>query len=499
MVESLATMEEVDVHPEEIWRFYEGTSQEDVLSCPHWELLYTGTRGPGKTDTLCMDFASEVGKGWGPDWRGVLFRHEYKPLGEIVKKTEKFFYRMFEGARFLRSQSEYKWVFKDGEELLLRAFKSPSDYWDYHGHEYPWIGWEEITAWPSLDSYHLMKSCNRSSRKGIPLRYRSTCNPYGPGHNQVKAYFIDPAPESTPFIAERTDVDLLLAEYGVEVDAAPRYTITIHGHYSENRALMEAQPDYPAFIAAAAENPEMAKAWLTDNWDIVSGGMFDDLWTRERHILPQFQVPDLWTIFRAFDWGATKPFSVGWWARANGESTLLPDGRVFCPPRSSLIRVGEWYGWDGKTPNRGIKMADKDIGKGIVLREKEMGIAGRVLPGPADSSIFTADPGKVAPSEDLAAMGAKFIPAEKGPGSRIRGWSVMRGMLEESAKDRPEEPGMWVMENCRQFIRTIPTIPRDDKNLDDVDTDAEDHIADETRYAMGMPEVAPAEAFRWRV
>lgn len=45
-------------------------------------------------------------------------------------------------------------------------------------------------------------------------------------------------------------------------------------------------------------------------------------------------------------------------------------------------------------------------------------------------------------------------------------------------------PGLYVFETCRQFIRTVPVLPRDVKNPDDVDTRAEDHCYDETRYRI---------------
>lgn len=470
-----------------VWAPHSGTSQELFLQCPCWEVLYTGTRGPGKTDALLMDFAQHVGQGWGADWRGVVFRHEYKPLADLIKKSQKWFKRIFPRARFLTSSQDLKWVWPDGEELLFRAFKKAADYWDYHGHEYPWIAWEELTAWPSLDCYHVMKSCNRSSRIGIPRKYRATCNPYGPGHNAVKAYFIDPAPAGVPFVADRSNAKDLAADFGVEVpDTEALQTVTLHGHYSENQTLMTAQADYPAVIAASAANPEQAKAWLSDDWDIVAGGMFDDLWRRKKHVIPALKtVPAGWYVDRAFDWGSSKPFSVGWWAEANGEAAHLANGDVFCPPRGSLIRFAEWYGWDGKTPNVGLKMTDAKIGEGIAEREaamKKLGLVRHVNPGPADSSIFDALPGKTSPADEMAAKGAAFKPADKSQGSRKRGWEAMRRMLEEAARDRPEGSGMWVTENCTQFIRCVPTLPRDEKDPDDVDTDAEDHTGDETRY-----------------
>jgi hypothetical protein len=39
-----------------------------------------------------------------------------------------------------------------------------------------------------------------------------------------------------------------------------------------------------------------------------------------------------------------------------------------------------------------------------------------------------------------------------------------------------------VHEDCRDLIRTLPRLPRDEKNPEDVDTDAEDHPYDGLRY-----------------
>ena len=43
-------------------------------------------------------------------------------------------------------------------------------------------------------------------------------------------------------------------------------------------------------------------------------------------------------------------------------------------------------------------------------------------------------------------------------------------------------PLLYVMANCRDWLRTVPIISRDERNWDDIDTDEEDHAADETRY-----------------
>ena len=55
---------------------------------------------------------------------------------------------------------------------------------------------------------------------------------------------------------------------------------------------------------------------------------------------------------------------------------------------------------------------------------------------------------------------------------------------------KPDGPRLFVFKTCRQFIRTVPVLPRDETDGDDVDTAAEDHVADEKRYRLPSKEQA---------
>jgi hypothetical protein len=125
------------------------------------------------------------------------------------------------------------------------------------------------------------------------------------------------------------------------------------------------------------------------------------------------------------------------------------------------------------------------IAEKMVVREKNMGIHGNIDRGPADYSIWDVENDNCIAS-DMKAEGIEFDQKGskelKGPGSRKTGWEKMRQMLRNAQNHPWEKPVLLVTRRCRQFIRTIPTLPRDENDMDDVDTDAEDHIADETRY-----------------
>lgn len=466
------------------WQPHPG-SQTLFLACPITECLYEGTRGPGKTDALLVDFAQHVGEGFGPAWRGILFRQSYPQLADVVSKSKRLFRQAFPGARF--NEGTYTWKFPDGEELLLRHMATPDDYWNYHGHEYPWIGWEELTNWPDLSCYDAMKACHRASRPGMPRKYRATANPFGIGHHAVKARFIDPAPAG---VVIRDDL-------GNE-------RVRVHGHWSENATLLAADPGYPNRLAAD-NNSNRRKAWFGGSWDVVAGGFLDDVWDARYHVLKPFPIPHTWRVDRSFDWGSARPFSVGWWAESDGSRVEIAPGVHRTFPRGSLIRIAEWYGWNG-TPNTGLRLPSSQVAKGIREREAAMRARGpkgeevpmRVVPGPADSSIYDVDDTDSRSIADtMRQHGVVWVEADKRPGSRKNGWERLRELLAAAAMPRPEEPGLYVFDTCRQFIRTVPLLPRDEKKPDDIDTTAEDHIGDETRYrVLALSRVARRSDFQ---
>jgi hypothetical protein len=468
-----------------IWAPQQG-AQITALTCPLFEMMMEGDRGGGKTDTFLMDFAQHVGQGYGEAWRGILFRRTYKELGDIIAKSKKWFWKIWPQAKFNSSDSTWKWP--EGETLYLRQFLRDDDYWNYHGHEYPWVGWEELCTNHSLSGYKQMKSCCRSSHPDIPRKYRSTTNPYGPGHNQVKFHFQLPAMRNKIIYGKDDQGE---AE-------EPRIALLVP--YKENLLLQAAEPNYLKRIRAAAKNEAQYKAWTESSWDIVAGGMFDDIWQGKIHVVKPFRVPTSWKIDRSFDWGSSAPFSVGWWAQSDGSDVQLADGRTQSTVRGDLFRINEWYGWNGK-PNEGLKMLATDIAKGIIEREINMGYRSspddcQVKAGPADSQIYNEENG-VCIGNDMKVRqrvngkmykGVHFVAADKSPHSRVPGWEQMRQRMKNALPNEDhtprENPGLFVFSNCDQFIRTVPVLPRDEKKMDDIFSDGEDHIGDEARYKV---------------
>lgn len=472
-------------------------SQALAIACPAHVILYEGTRGPGKTDCQLMAFRKNVGLGYGRFWRGVIFDREYKNLDDLVSKSLRWFPNLAgPKPRFLSSTSDYKWVWETGEELLFRQVKRDADYWNYHGQEFPFIGWNELAKYAMPTLFDAMFSCNRSSFRPedhpiivpgdpqprylpeIPLVCFATTNPYGPGHNWVKDRFIDTA---EPGQLIRKEYNVFNPRTQMRQDLV-KYHVRIFGSYKENIYL---SPEYVAELESIRD-PNKRKAWLWGDWDIVAGGAFDDVWNPVVHKPPRFRVPASWRVDRSFDWGSTHPFSVGWWAEANGEEATLMDGSTWCPPPGTLVRVHEWYGSSGEA-NEGLKMSAKAIAKGIREREAALveakWVARTPAPGPADNQIRNVNERDTDTIEKMMAdEGIHWEPSDKAPGSRKIGLQLARDRFEASVDG--VGPGIYCMEHCRSFLKYIPTLPRDEKDMDDVDTDAEDHIWDETRYRV---------------
>lgn len=449
-----------------IWVPHPG-SQVLFLTCPIFECLYEGTRGNGKTQALLVDFCKDVDKGYGAAWRGILFRQSFPELEDIIAKSKQLIPSIFPQARY--NAGAHKWVFPNKEELLLRFIQKEEDYWKYHGHEYPWIGFEELTNWPDDRCYEAMKSCCRSSFPGIPKRYRATANPWGVGHNWVKSYFL---------IGAYTPGTVLKNKEGTQ-------RTHIHGEVWENLTLIRNDPSYVKQLRSI-KDPNKRKAWLEGRWDIVAGGALDDLWNAKMHLMKPFKIPNNWYIDRSFDWGDSRPFSVGWWAEVTENCSIKvwndelgkEDYKFF--PKGTLFRIAEWYGWNGKA-NQGSGLSSESIAKGIMKAEASFPY--RVNPGPADPSIFEVRDG-ISIADVMDNAGVTWTKGNKNPGSRINGLALIRQRLENSLKVPMEGEGLFIFENCRHFRRTVPTLPRDPKKFDDIDSSAEDHIADELRYRV---------------
>ena len=436
--------------------------QAKLVACPANEILYGGARGGGKSYGLLLDWIAHEAR-FGKHARGILFRRTMPELEDMLEKARE----LLPGLGWAYYEQKKTWVAPSGATLKMRYLERDAHADRYQGHQYSWCGLDEAGSWPSAAPINKLRATLRSPVVGSRVRMVLSANPGGAGHNWLKARFVDPV---EPYRMQH------------EVSGEGRWSLCyIPARFTDNEILRRADPGY--LDRAVNGLPEwLAKAWRDGDWNIVAGGMFDDVWVDDVHVLRPFKIPPSWRIDRAFDWGSSKPFAVGWFAESDGSEVELADGTRHTFPRGTVIQIGEWYGWNGE-PNKGRRMTAREIGRGVIERDANYG---NVYPGPADSAIYNTENGNCI-ADDMSDVRCQWERADKSPGSRINGWDKVRQMLSAALEIPQEEPALYVFATCRHTIRTLPSLPRDSKKQDDVDTDAEDHIADMIRYRITMP------------
>jgi hypothetical protein len=434
--------------------------QHAFIQCPIFEVVYGGARGGGKTDAALGEWAIHAER-YGVDAKGLFVRRTRVALEPTIERAKAIFNPL--GAVWHEQKSRFVWP--NGAILYFRYLERDADADNYQGHDYTRVYVEELTQFASSGPVDKLKATLRSA-EGVPTGFRATCNPGGPGHTWVKARYIDPGPWKIIRETFTNPFD------GTKIELS---RVFIPAKLTDNPRLLANDPLYVAKLQQSG-SAQLVKAWLEGDWNIIEGAFFD-CWSPLRNVVRPFEVPKDWTRFRAFDWGSAKPFSVGWWA-------IVPDpykAGDLTIPRGALLRYREWYGSTGK-PNEGLKLTAEQVADGI--RSREMGDT--VAFGVADPSIFAQDGGPSI-SERMLASKIVWRPADnkRVPQAGAQGgWDQMRSRIigDEAG------PALVVFETCRDFIRTVPVLQHDPHRPEDLDTDGEDHVADEARYAcMSRP------------
>ena len=433
--------------------------QELFMLADTHDVGFGGSRGGGKSwsvrtkaKLLCAFYAGI---------KTLIVRRTYK---ELQNNHINFLVEELKGvAKYNKSDKVF--TFANGSTISFGYCNGDNDVLQYQGAEYDVIFLDEATQLRE-EWIKKIKACCRGVN-GFPKRIYYTMNPGGESHGYIKRLFIDRIYEEGENPDDYTFIQSLL---------------------TDNLILMETQPDYIKQLEALP--PKLREAWLNGRWDVFEGAFFEEFRTtpepqkchdagisteealqehRWTHVIKPFDIPKHWNIYRAYDFGYGKPFSIGWFA-------VDEEGCAY--------HILELYGCT-QTPNEGVKWsASQQFDKVVEIEREHPWLKGRRIQGVADPSIWDGSKG-ISVAEEADKHQLWF---EKGINDRIAGWMQMH---ERFKFDEEGKAMLYIFENCKHAIRTIPLMMYDEHKPEDLDTDLEDHIADMMRYFCMMRPIAP--------
>lgn len=438
--------------------------QSKALTCPATEILYGGAAGGGKSHLLraaAIFYCSAI-----PKLQVYLFRRSYGELNLNHMEGPTSFHEMLAP---LTAAGMVKIVDKEirfwnGAKVHLCHLQYSKTLQKYQGAEIHLLLMDELTHFFE-NEYRYLRARVRIGGLEVPPAFKSQIprvisgtNPGSAGHGWVKRSFVEQGPMRI--------VKTVPKEGGM-------LRCYIPARLEDNPAMLKNDPDYIDRLEALGD-PLLVRAMKEGDWDIVAGAMFGDNWRPDRHVCDAFAIPEGWHIWTGADDGYAAP-AAWYWLTEN-------------PDTGTIYVLAEIYRKQMLAPEYAARVLELQDNLPIATPQGVEPWGARLrepITGLMDSGAF-ADTGQaeIPRGNQMQKLGLKITPVEKWPGSRVHRVQNFHRLLATNKRDPRGRPGIIFFRNCRAAIETIPTLPRDADNIEDVDTDAEDHAFDGVTYGL---------------
>jgi len=416
--------------------------QTQFLAASEREVFYGGARGGGKSYAMLIDPLRYCDR---QKHRCLLIRRSMPELRDLINHSQQLYPKAYPGAKWREQEKE--WRFPSGAKIEFGYAENTTDALRYQGQSYTWIGIDELPQYPNADIYNFLRSSLRSVDPEIPVYMRATGNPGNVGSTWVKEMFVDPAVPN-----ERFSID-------IQTPVGNR-SITrrfIPAKLQDNPYLMQTE-DYYIMLASLPE--VQRKQFLDGDWGAYEDAAFPEF-NRQVHVVKPFDIPRNWHKFRSCDWGYSSPACVLWFA-IDFDNNLWVYRELYTQKVVADIFARQVL----------------DMERGEYIRY-----------GILDSSTW-ARRGDVGPSiaETMITAGCRWRPSDRSPRSRINGKLELHKRFSVRDRGNEKKPSLFIFDNCINLVRTLPLLPCDKNNPEDVDTHTEDHAYDALRYGcMSRP------------
>jgi hypothetical protein len=415
------------------------------------ELLYGGAAGGGKTDFLLAEGVTMALRV--PGSKTLLLRRSFPEIEQEIEPRLRIRIPK-EIGRY--NTSKHLMTFYNGSQLRLGYIETHNDMYRYVGAEYQLMLWDELTTFNPA-AYIFLKSRLRASgpikrrmeELGLRPRMLAATNPGNRSHHFVKDRFVDPAPPRAVFRDKKSG----------------QTRVFIPAKLDDNPHLDDS---YKSQLLSLDETQR--RALLDGDWDILEGVRFPQFRYAKHVVEPDVNPMDLVMFPRVVcvDYGYADPFVAIWIAKLPNGTLLVyrevSETNLTATQQAQLIKDSELEGERG--PGRPIPLV---MDPSMWRRNEGGGTSHKNDDAPPIGS----------PAYDyMKVMRTKPVKAING---RIPGWAQIDEVLRE-VDGRP--PRLQIYDTCREIIRTLPALPRDPNNPDDVDSDADDHAPDALRYGI---------------
>ncbi len=383
--------------------------QLDFIKADCFEVLFGGSAGGGKSYGQVIDafvFAMKY-----PRSRQLVLRRSRPELEKTLVRTA---LALYPKDLYSYGASNHTGLFANGSTLEFGYCEHDNDVYRYQSAEYDVIRFDELTHFTEHMYTYLISRVRGAN--GYPKQLKSTTNPGGVGHEWVKKRFIDLGAADTPH----------------ETGAGAR--IFLPSALRDNVFLRSADGGYEKRLGALDERDRLSLA--LGEWNLDEGRYFDE-WRSEVHVVAPYELPRDSPRYFCMDYGLD--MLAGLWISldSNGRAVVY---RELYEPNLIISAAAQKIGELCEDENICEFLAPPDLWN----RRQESGMSA--------ADIF-------------ASCGVSLC---KAPANRVSGWLALKELLRiRKDGDGREYAGLCVFSCCRNLIRTLPALSRDEHNPSD--------------------------------
>lgn len=426
-------------------------SQVPLWEAPQRKVLWGGQAGPGKSTGArrwLYDRSLRV-----PGHEALILRENWEQLDKThLRKMEREVEAL--GGRFFKAERKVEFGRGSAASVIDCGHMADGEAVSrYLSTEYHAIVADEASLYPllpdgttplsELSTRARVIGKDRETGADVPPRFLAVTNPGGPSAGWLREMFIDQLPDYERYPALKP---------GQKNAYRPSDWLYIPARLDDNPYL---DPDYESSLAVL--NRVRYEQLRNGDWTVFSGQFFSE-WSQAKHVRRVAASRDV-DAFASCDWGYNAPGCFLVWL-------ALPDGHLH------IVAELKFQALSVETVADRFRALVKDLGI-------------RTLRYVACDPSMKAKTGHGRGESIMETLLRRGVPMRASDNDRVNGWLRVHELLQ----DAPDgTPWLTVDPSAKYLIRTLPSQMSDKHNLDDIDTNGDDHAVDALRYgAMSRP------------